>query len=88
MCLFFLKIQNLKSQLKDKDKHIERIEVSFVVSLSSLFLWMRGLLVVAAVIITFLAFFQRDYMTDRLSWEREEKLVVSAWYEMVGGVPF
>ena len=27
-------------------------------------------------------------MTDRLSWEREEKLVVSAWYEMVGGVPF
>ena len=29
---------------------------------------------------------QRDYMADRLSWEREEKLVVSAWYEMVGGV--
>ena len=27
-------------------------------------------------------------MTDRLSWEREEKLVVSAWYEMVGGAPF
>ncbi|CAI8020668.1 Probable RNA-binding protein 19 [Geodia barretti] len=48
-------IQSLKSQLKDKDKHIERIE--------------------------------RDYMTDRLSWEREEKLVVSAWYEMVGSIP-
>ena len=26
---------------------------------------------------------QREYGQDRLSWEREEKLVVSAWYEMV-----
>jgi uncharacterized coiled-coil DUF342 family protein len=45
-----LEIQALRSQLKEKDKTIERIE--------------------------------REYSQDRLSWEREEKLVVSAWYEM------
>ena len=26
---------------------------------------------------------QREYSQDRLAWEREEKLVVSAWYELV-----
>ena len=31
---------------------------------------------------------QREYMQDRLSWEREEKLVVSAWYEMVSNESF
>jgi len=25
---------------------------------------------------------EREYSQDRLAWEREEKLVVSAWYEM------
>ena len=69
-------IQTLRNQLKEKEKATDRVEVR------ELFCPLHILCVLSPLS----SLSQREYSQDKLAWEREEKLVVSAWYEMVSTI--
>lgn len=74
-------IQALKNQLTEKERKIQHLEVFYVCALP-LVLFILQMHIDARLLFLFI-FAQHDFEKSRVRHDQEEKLIISAWYNMV-----